>query len=44
MNLIKLLRLNNGYTQEYVANVIGCCSDSYSRKEKECIPLQQRNF
>ena len=33
MNLIKLLRLNNGYTQEYVANVIGCCSDSYSRKE-----------
>lgn len=33
MNIIKLLRLNMGYTQEYVANAIGCCSDSYSRKE-----------
>lgn len=33
MSVIKLLRLNKGYTQEYVANFIGCCSDSYSRKE-----------
>lgn len=33
MNIVKLLRLNNGYTQEYVANAIGCCHNNYSRKE-----------
>lgn len=35
MNIVKLLRLNKGYTQEYVSKFIGCCMDSYSRKENE---------